>query len=222
MTDKKDISDETSPRAKANRLKRVRNLANLSRNELCEDNNINLNTLIGWENARFGGLTEKGAKNIVKRLSKEGVICSISWLLYGSGLEPELARTNLQSPNREIEDKQFQHELFSEIELFKHTYNEQGIVFEISDESMCPVYAPGDYVGGVYLPENKFEQLINKSCLVKLWDNTIILRVIRSGSEKDKINLISTNPEYVESDWVFKDIKVRQIALVCRHWMLLT
>ena len=57
--------DLCSPKSRGERLRRVRNLANLSRKNF-PLHGINLNTLKGWEIGRHGGLTEKGAKKNIK------------------------------------------------------------------------------------------------------------------------------------------------------------
>ena len=79
-----------SPKAKGERLKRIRHLGNLSREEFCEGSEINLATLISWEVGRFGGLSSKGAKRVIARAAKEGVFCTIEWLLYEIGVGPEV------------------------------------------------------------------------------------------------------------------------------------
>ena len=66
-------SPSASPQAKGERVKRIRHLANLSREELCAGGEINLATLISWEVGRFGGLSQKGAIRLIARVAKEGV-----------------------------------------------------------------------------------------------------------------------------------------------------
>src|SRR5437868_3849341 len=85
------VSDTlSSPEAKSKRLKRIRNLANLTREQVCEEGNINIHTLIGWENGRFGGLTRAGAKRLLKRVAREGVQCTVEWLLNEIGRGPTI------------------------------------------------------------------------------------------------------------------------------------
>src|SRR5579862_8575903 len=82
-------NSQSSPIAKAERLKRIRNLANLSREDFC-DGDINLTTLISWEIGRFGGLSRKGASSVIARVAKEGVFVTPEWLLYEVGAGPEV------------------------------------------------------------------------------------------------------------------------------------
>ena len=80
----------TSPTAKAERLKRVRNLANLSREDFCADGEVNITTLISWEVGRFGGLSRKGATSVIARVAKEGVFVTPEWLLHEVGAGPDV------------------------------------------------------------------------------------------------------------------------------------
>lgn len=77
------------------RLRRIRNLANLSRKVLCDEAEININTYIGYEVGRYGGLTKKGADKIIHYLSSKGVYFSMEWLMNGVGKGP----TSLQMFN---------------------------------------------------------------------------------------------------------------------------
>lgn len=87
---KVQVTDELSTaEARAERLRRLRNLANLSRKDMC-NTDLNFNTLKAWELARFGGLPKDGADKVIRRIAKEGVICTADWLLYGKGITPQL------------------------------------------------------------------------------------------------------------------------------------
>jgi transcriptional regulator with XRE-family HTH domain len=90
-------SQHSSAAAKGMRLKRVRNLANLSREQLCSGSDVNIHTLIGWECGRFGGLTLVGTQRIIKRLEQEGVFCSAEWLLNENGAAPIVSTDYLKN-----------------------------------------------------------------------------------------------------------------------------
>jgi hypothetical protein len=77
-----NIAPHSSPQARGERVRRVRNMANLSRPALCDKSDFKIDTLIGWEVARHGGLTEKGAQKLIHRIAQEGVICTVEWLLH--------------------------------------------------------------------------------------------------------------------------------------------
>ena len=83
-----DIVSSSISRAK--RLKRLRKMTGLSRKAFSIKYNISQGTLQNWETARFGGLTEKGAKIILKSLREEGIHCNFEWLMYGAGQSPSI------------------------------------------------------------------------------------------------------------------------------------
>jgi len=83
------VTDELStPDARAERLRRIRNMANLTREQMCNLAKLNVNTYKGWEIARYGGLPIDGAEKVLNGIGCEGVICSLNWLLYGKGQGP--------------------------------------------------------------------------------------------------------------------------------------
>ncbi len=82
------IEGLSSPKARGKRLKFVRKLAGLSRKQLEKKYGISANTVQSWEVAKKGGLTERGAHRILAVIQKEGINCSIEWLLYGTGAPP--------------------------------------------------------------------------------------------------------------------------------------
>src|SRR5438874_1764938 len=81
---------DSSPEARALRLKRLRTIANLTRKQICENSGLNINTYIGYEVARYGGLTRWGAEKVITRLAQEGVICTFNWLMYNIGAPPTI------------------------------------------------------------------------------------------------------------------------------------
>jgi len=64
-------SELVSSVARAKRLRQVRNMANLSRKEMCSGSVINLSTYKGWEIGRGGGISIGGAKRVIARVKKD-------------------------------------------------------------------------------------------------------------------------------------------------------
>ncbi len=60
---------------RGNRVKRCRNIANLTREAVCDTGALNILTLKGWELGKHGGLSEAGAQKVLARVEKEGVRC---------------------------------------------------------------------------------------------------------------------------------------------------
>ncbi len=92
----------SSSEEKKKRLKRARTLSGLTREQLSTTSGVNIHTLIGWECGRFGGISRNGAEKISKGLELEGVLCSIEWLLYGTGDDPNV-KISYQKIKNEIE-----------------------------------------------------------------------------------------------------------------------
>ena len=79
---------ELIAKTRAKRLKSLREMTGLSRNDFHKRYGIPRGTLQNWESARFGGLTLKGARNIVIAFNAEGIKCDMDWLLHGTGPSP--------------------------------------------------------------------------------------------------------------------------------------
>ena len=190
--------DASSPEARAHRLKRTRRLANLSRKELCDNSNINIHTLNGWETSRFGGLSKKGAGEVIKRIFAEGVQCSIEWLLYEIGPTPlvipnfiKTTKNNLPTTNK-IELGKEDEKAYKELLLFRSHYHD-AIDHIITDTSMEPEFIKNDCVAGIKKYKDDINQLIGKACIIETHENQKLLRVLRPGDEKETYTLICLN-----------------------------
>jgi transcriptional regulator with XRE-family HTH domain len=88
--------------ARGLRLKLLRELADLTRDELAAIAKVSSASMSYWENATHSGLSHKGAERIVAAVSQRGIICSVEWLLLGSGSRPR--RGDLRSPKTDVTD----------------------------------------------------------------------------------------------------------------------
>ncbi|MDR2067698.1 MAG: helix-turn-helix transcriptional regulator [Holosporaceae bacterium] len=77
----------TVAQLKGRRLRMVRALTGLSRQELHEKIGIATSTVDTWESGRVE-LTEKSAERICLALRKVGIYCACEWLLTGAGMPP--------------------------------------------------------------------------------------------------------------------------------------
>lgn len=170
------------------RLRRVRNLANLSRKDICARCDININTYIRWEVGQYGGLTQKGAEKIIYFLSKEGVYSTVDWLMKGIGPAPHISINQLAEENTtQIEDS-----FSKEIKFFLNV-NSGSIIFEIKDDTMFPQFNIGDFVGGICKYENNILETIDLDCIVKLTTGEMLARNVRRGKISEKYTLVSLN-----------------------------
>lgn len=219
---KNKVSDPLAqPEAKGQRLKRARNLANLSREQLCEGSGINIHTLIGWEVGRFGGLTMVGAKQIIKRLAQEGVICSPEWLLYEIGIGPEV-RTDfvkiqeaaaIIKTSSAIEDEKH---IIDELMFFRKIHKNFSD-YIIKDDGMLPHYQIGDYVAGNKRYKNKINEVIGLDCIVQTKDGRTFFRNLRRGPKEDSYCLVCSNSHADIKDVVYYDVELFSAAPVIWH-----
>ncbi|HTM64592.1 MAG TPA: S24/S26 family peptidase [Gammaproteobacteria bacterium] len=207
----------SSPNAKADRLKRVRNLANLSREDFCADGTINLTTLISWEVGRFGGLSRKGAASVVARIAKEGVFVAPEWLLYGTGAGPEVHFNKMSAVhdelNHDVDTLSENAKIMIELSVFRKLHK-NAIDFIVDDDTMLPHYQPGDYVAGVKRFGDDIKSLIGHTCIVQTASGSIYFRNLLQGPRENSYNLIPANPQANANNTVVYDVELECAATV--------
>jgi transcriptional regulator with XRE-family HTH domain len=207
-----DVAD-TSPEMRALRLKRVRNLANLSRDQMCDDGEIKRNTLIGWECARFGGLTSHGAIKVLARITRERVHCTLEWLLDGIGPEPSVNPLMQSDQLSEVSDEDV---IGSELAFFM-VRNLNAVHVIVKDEEMLPSFHVTDYVAGTKRMGKDIQHIIGRDCIVQLEDGRVLLRNVREGSYPDTYTLICTNPSITTKNSVIPNVRLVYAAPVIWH-----
>lgn len=211
------VSDELStPIARAERLKKVRNMANLSREEICSSHNLNINTYKGWEIARYGGLPIDGAEKIITRLVSEGIVCTSDWLLYGKGQGPYvLPESTLE--NNQDGMKQPQAIILKELSLLQ-SYYPNICYLEITDDGMLPEYNIGNFVAGIQ-QTNEFDQLINKNCIIQIKDGRTLLRLLKKNNLDNSYMLVCTNNNTTSTLPIIYQADIIFAASVARHYI---
>ena len=221
--DKKDPRREVfdnasnSPEAIAKRLRRVRNLANLSRQEICNTGDLNINTYKGWELARFGGLTQEGAEKVLARLFLAGVVCSSEWLLSGSGATPYLLEIDKSLSKFSLSnDKQSEkNHILNELMIFQETHND-SVFIEITDDCMLPFYEKGDFIAGIKISNTCIDKAIDTNCIIKIKNGLTVARYLRKSLIENHFYLIPLNsksnaPLGIEAEIDF-------VATISRHY----
>lgn len=212
----------SSPTAKAERLKRVRNLANLSREDFCADGEVNLATLISWEVGRFGGLSQKGAASVIARVAKEGVFVTPEWLLHEIGVGPEVQvdykklskqKTKIKTDTKLPSEKT---RIIEELMVFKKL-NKHTIDFIVDDDAMLPHYQPGDYVAGTKRFNDKIKSLVGYDCIVQTTDGRILMRSLQRGPRDTSYNLVSTNLQAKAKNAIIYDVELASAAPIIWH-----
>ena len=211
----------TSPKAKGERIRRIRHLANLSREDFCSDGEINITTLISWEIGRFGGLSAKGASRVIARVAKEGVFCTPEWLLYEIGVWPEVKADYKKAQAKPEVENQINTSsensiVIEELMLFRKL-NKHAIDFIVEDDVMFPHYRIGDYVAGTKRFGTKIATLVSWDSIVQTSDGRIMMRNLQRGPRNNSYNLISTNLHTKVKDAIIYDVELVAAAPILWH-----
>lgn len=213
---------DTTPIACAKRLRRVRNMANLSRKQICENSPLNFCTYKGWEVGSYGGLSAKGAEQVVKRVAQEGVICSTEWLLYEIGqgpyVIPDFEKIKLDQ-TKVTPDNAFmlleKEKILQEILLFR-THFSEAIDYQIKDDGVIPIYYPNDFVAGIKYVGKRINLLVNRYCIIQTLDGKILVRFLKVGSVPNKFMLLCTNPQSSVANPTLYDVELASAAPILR------
>lgn len=191
------------------RLKSVRMQLGFSRREFADKCGFSAATLQAWEDGRYP-VPQKSMVKYVKTLLDCGLVTSPEWFMRGEGLPPRpINKLSLDS----LAEKDA---ILREINFFE-TENKNPIITVISDESMLPFFAIGDYVGGKLVPVDYAERYINTFCIIELLTGETLVRKLRPGSETGKFNLISTNLDTCTPSAFLLNCQIVQLAQVIWH-----
>jgi hypothetical protein len=195
------------PQQRAERVRYVREkVLRLTREEFQSRSGISPNSLQNWEQVRANGLTEMAARRLVQAFQKEGVNCTVEWLLYGIGEKPA-SPFSPSSMRQEINEEDNIHR---ELALF-HELNNNGVDARISDDSMLPCFWPGDYVAGTRYKGESIKKAVGMPCIVETTDGTVLVKLLEMGENEGCYNLASANP-HAPVKRVFKDVELNYAA----------
>ena len=184
--------------------------------EFGEKYNISVSNMYAWRNEKVL-LSGKGAERVVQGLQKEGVFCTVEWLLYNEGISPRFANqtdhseglltfTTNQTASQELN-------ITKEVEYFKKL-NDHSVVIFVNDDAMIPAYNPGEYVGGIFLEKDQYKHADGSICIVKLTNSKIFLRKVSKTENKELFNLYSINLHTKTEEPFIKNAKVTGLAPV--------
>tara|TARA_Y100000991_G_C21927430_1_gene329301 strand:- start:59 stop:685 length:627 start_codon:yes stop_codon:yes gene_type:complete len=191
------------------RLKKLRKMTQLSRKDFCDKYNMSSGTLQNWETARFGGLTEKGARLIITFLKQENIICSFEWLMFQAGQPPKLTHTS--HPPSQNKPAPQGSDIIHEINYF---YKLHATSFHtvIQDDSMEPVFKKGWTVCGEKYDRSVWYKVTHQDCIVQLTNRDPIVRHVRPTQQDTRtLELIALNPY---SNCAFKQVITDQIDFI--------
>jgi HTH-type transcriptional regulator, cell division transcriptional repressor len=218
---------KSSPIARGKRLKSLRMMADLSRKCVEEKYRISAGTLQSWEDGRYGGLTEKGAKRFLHVLQQEGIQCTSDWLLHGIGIGPQATDSlylDRQQPVLEVEQMRANsadlagedQAIVTELLAFRRS-NSNAIDIIVRDDGMGPSYQVGDYVGGKRRYNHDISNLVGRNCIIETTLGEIYLRHLRRGTGEHRYTLMCINPYTTVHEPTLYDVQLLSAAPVIWH-----
>lgn len=216
---------------RANRLRFLRRMSHLSMKEFAQHCNLGLTTINYWEQG-YSSVTERGAQKVCKAMREEGIECSVIWLMTGFGEPPKVIDSsklsklnykNLESLSRiSISEKQSDYpmeniEIKEELALFKKNYPEH-LIYLIDNESMKPLYGPGDLVAGKKLTDKNMELAHGADCIVELEGRELLIRRVKIGHAVNCYDLYVINSDASLEFPPLRNIKVLSLAPIIRIW----
>lgn len=213
------LDQKSTPEARGKRLKSLRMMAGLSRKALEDKYSVSASTMQSWEDAKAGGLTEKGAKRAIDVFRQEGIRCAVDWLLYGIGLPPQLGdklfqqQIHLQAMLEDRIEITEERAIVNELLAFRQ-HNPDAVEFIMPDDGMAPLYKKGDYVAGKRRYDGAMENVIGMDCIVETKENEVLLRRLKAGSQPGTYTLICLNSDAIVSEFAIHDIELLSAAPV--------
>lgn len=227
----KNTSVPIDIRERANRLRFLRRVSHLSMKEFAQHCNLGLTTINYWEQG-YSSITERGAQKVCKAMREEGIECSVIWLMTGYGEPPKVIDSsklsklnykNLESLSKiSINEKKSDYpmetiEIKEELTLFKKNYPEH-LIYLIDNESMKPLYSPGDLVAGKKLTDKNMELAHGADCIVELEGRELLIRRVKIGHAANSYDLYVINSDASLEFPPLRNIKVLSLAPIIRVW----
>ena len=211
---KVDKKMENEIKERGHRIRLIRNAIRYSTRKFEANHGVNASTIKNWESGRGGGLTADGALKLIDAFRKEGIDCTLEWLLYGKGVDPISSRqnkVNLESSIYTAEAATPESAIVQELRLF-HQLNPGAIDTIVSDDAMLPLLTPGDYVAGIRCFDDEISELVGLYCIVQLQAGPVVVRQLMPGVSADQYRLLANNPN--NNDYADQDIKLFSAAKI--------
>ena len=166
------------------RVKDLRKDFRFSRKYLSDRYGIPQITLQKIENSERK-ITEQSLHKIINIYKSDNILVTREWILNGTGEKPRYIFPDNPITDNFLQDFIDKDELAinREIEFFeKNNPNSKVIILE--DNDMAPYYKKGDYVGGIEISSEKYENLSSIDCIVLVkGQNSYLLRTVDIDDE---------------------------------------
>jgi transcriptional regulator with XRE-family HTH domain len=180
------------------RIKTLRTMLGMSRENFCQRHDINFNTLTSIELDRMK-VSVKQLNNFIRAFAKEGICIQECWLKEGSGTPPEKSTQSIQL------DKKETHSFLQQWAKF-FDQHQDSVVLQIKDPFMEPFYWEGDFVGGVWSSTPYL--LLGKRCLAQVDEKFHVGTLhytednfILAPSNSNDIAVLTNSPPVAEILW---------------------
>ena len=203
------------------RLQKLIHMTGLTISEFSSKYNIGTSTIHQWQQGRLNGISQKGAYKIVQAIRHEGIACHTSWLLDGSGQQPQYSDVRSYTQHTEFKPLSTHQKdldkIYGECDTFLNQY-QHAAVFKINNDSMEPYYKKGSFVGGIWEKPNS-QKIIGKFCIIKLVSEKVIVRHVTTAQQQNKFHLSITNINSANSQTILQNTAIISAAPIVRCWI---
>lgn len=202
-------------KARATRLKRLREYLGFSRKMLEKRHGISSGSLQNWEDVRYGGLTQKGALSLVKAFQAEGIHCTFDWLYNGDGVDPLSDYLSARPTQASVPKSSNKASLVTQELQFFHQLHPNSIDTILKDDSMEPRFSAGDIIAGIRYFHPDLEQLVGLDCIIQTKAGETLVRRLQSGTKPGYFKLMALNP----SDASANDLEIEIFSAAPIIWV---
>lgn len=215
----KDLTETALAKARAERLRYLRDkIFKLPCNQFGKIFGIAPGTIQNWEDARFDGLSEKGAIKIVKGCQNTGIDCKFEWLFDGKSVPPAIYNSslpvtidNLTKFSENVPPSQSENLIVKELRIF-HELHKDAVDAIVNDDGMAPCLARGDYVAGIRCFDENIEKALGFPCIIQTQSGNIFIRKLELGTQKGHFSLVCTNADASVQPFQMIDVQVFSAA----------
>ncbi|MBT4880245.1 MAG: helix-turn-helix transcriptional regulator [Alphaproteobacteria bacterium] len=179
----------------AKRIKALRGLTGLKREQFAQRHNISLHTLRSWE-LGLTNISEKSLQKLLAAFFDEGIFCDQSWILSGEGTSP-LGSTP-DTPSTKSTNENREDPIVREVTCFLGS-NPNHVTTAIKNSQASPLFEIGDIVGGCKINAEQMKHYYGKFCILrtKEFPENLIVQLFYPSDQQDFFYLLSNYPQNV-------------------------
>jgi len=197
MTLEKENHDLKSAKTASERINLLRaHVLCLSMDKFCAFSGgiIQKRSLVLWEKGE-SELTDSAIHRLTSAFRSLNLFVTEEWLKNGTGEEPKKIGPAVYDKDFNFDEE---HSISQEILCFLN--GTKGIVANVEDEAMEPIYKAGDIVAGKLRQGDEIKSLVGMDCIVKLQDGTELIRKLDLDSNGQYVLIAkrkSANPTVI-------------------------